>query len=88
MRYQERPLGKRLRIAGYTLKSLASEIGIAVPDLSNFVRGRLSRVGRGKKILIRSSLVRMGLLSPPSRHKPPRCRICGTEYPTRKERQI
>jgi hypothetical protein len=80
--YKDTKLGNKLSQRGYTLSMLAKESGVRIEDVSNYLRGRREKVGRSRRKLIRMHLVRLGLAKSAKR-KPPKCRTCGTEYPTR-----
>lgn len=73
---------ERLAMRGYSVSRVAREIGINHSHVSNFIRGRKKSVGKQKRRMIRMKLVEIGVLKARIR-KPPVCRCCGAEYPTR-----
>jgi hypothetical protein len=77
------PLRRKLTSQGISLCSISRETGVHKAHVSSFVNGHLERVPRHAKVLIRQNLIAWGFLPRPKPRKPPVCRQCGCEYPTR-----
>ena len=78
--------GGRLRQAlyesGHTVTNLALSLGVTKYDMSNYLNGHRSKVGREKRRLIRMELTKLGFLKAPVKRVPV-CQRCGLTYPTR-----
>jgi hypothetical protein len=86
--YIDTALGKKLARAGISAAMLALTSETSRADISNFIHGRKSRIGRERRKRIFNALCEIGLVK---RRicRPPVCKNCGTAYPTRKiEREL
>ncbi len=86
-----RPLGGRRKVRlmenmhndGFCIAAVAREIGITKINVQHFLSGRYDRIGKSTRRRIWEFFVTKGWLKRPNR-KPPVCKTCGTEYPTRR----
>ena len=80
------PLRRKIALALISLSAIAAASGTSKADVSHFISGRRSKVGRSARARIIAELRRLGFIKPRLHHAPT-CRRCGLEYPTRKATQ-
>ena len=81
------PLGERLISSAHSAIEVARAAGVRKSCVSDFLHGRITKVGRQNCRRIRAALIELGIIKPRLR-KPPVCRTCGTIYPTRKRMPV
>jgi hypothetical protein len=69
------------------VRAIAKALLISFQDVSHFIHRRYHKIGRARRKLIRQYFIEQGWLPKPKPRKPPACRNCGLNYPTRKFRE-
>jgi hypothetical protein len=83
-------LGQKMRFERKSYRSLSREVsgfsGLNIDhrDVFNFVHSHLRKIGSQKKKELRQYFQSIGWIKKPAPRKPPVCRRCGLQYPTRK----
>jgi hypothetical protein len=70
---------------GFCIAAVARDLGVTKIHVQHFLSGRYDKMGRKTRRRIWEYFVEHGWLKRPNR-KPPVCKVCGTEYPTRVHR--
>jgi hypothetical protein len=79
--YKDTRTGRKLAQRGLSLRAVAAASGVGPADVYNYCTGRRNRIGRDRRRALRQYLVQLGVV-PPAKKRVPKCRMCGTEYPT------
>ncbi len=75
-------LMKKMHEDGFCIAEIARELSITKINIQHFLSGRFDKIGRATRRRIYQFFVDHGWLSRPNR-KPPVCKRCGLQYPTR-----
>ncbi len=67
-----------------SIKGVARHLQIPYESVSAFIHKRYNKISKKNRKLIRNFFIQQGFLPIPKRN-PPKCRNCGTPYPTRKK---
>ncbi len=78
------PLTEKIHLSGRSVNSVARELKLNNVHVFNFIAKRRYKVGRATRKRIREFFISKGWLPKPKPRKPPTCKNCGIEYPTRK----
>lgn len=70
---------------GFSMRRVADDLGITKATVSNYLNHRYDKIGKSTRRRIYDYFIVHGWLKRPNR-KPPVCKVCGTEYPTRVHR--
>jgi hypothetical protein len=81
--YVHTPLGKKLAEKGVSVSKLAELSGTSRADVSHYIHGRRRKVGKQNGQRIFQTLCNLGI-EKIRKKRPPACRRCGLQYPTRK----
>jgi hypothetical protein len=77
-------LKEKLSLSGLSITMVSKATNVHKAQVSLFVNGNFKRCLKTTRKILRTYFIEQGILPKPKPRKPPVCRRCGLEYPTRR----
>jgi hypothetical protein len=77
-------LSEKIKDSNTSIRGIGRHLQIHHVYVLDFIHRRFHKIGRARRRLIRQYFIEQGWLPKPKPRKPPACRNCGLQYPTRK----